>query len=156
MGVIFPISIPAAYALGPTNTALMISTIAATIAGSNAGDNCSPFSDTTILSAALSGISVMSHTKSQFPFAIIALLVALVVGYIPVGFQLYNQWVANALSMLILTGIVLGFGTYTGSFSKQQVFAAPEVNPILMVRLARFVRSKLCRRVRKREEYETI
>ena len=105
MGVIFPISIPAAYAVAPNDGSLMISTIAATMSGANAGDNCSPFSDTTILSALMAEIPNLQHTKSQFPYSLLALVMAALLGFLPVGFKAYNEWVANALQIFLIGAI---------------------------------------------------
>ncbi|MCH7619135.1 MAG: Na+/H+ antiporter NhaC family protein, partial [Candidatus Marinimicrobia bacterium] len=51
------------------------------------GDHCSPISDTTIMSSMASGSDHIDHVKTQMPYALLAAGVAIVVGYIPAGFN---------------------------------------------------------------------
>jgi Na+/H+ antiporter NhaC len=155
MGVIFPISVPTAYALDPNSTALMVTTIAATIGGSTAGDNCSPFSDTTILSATLSKIPNLQHTKTQLPYALMAILTAIVFGYLPVGFNLYNEWVANVIQIGFLGLVFFLFGTNTGSFHKGAYHEPKFTEPLFLIGF-RKIKALVQRRGGRREEYTTL
>lgn len=94
----------------------MVTTIAATISGANAGDHSSPFSDTTILSALMAGIPNLQHTKSQLPYVLIALGVSVVCGFLPCGFG-FNPWAANAISVAVLAAIVVLFGKHVGDYA---------------------------------------
>jgi Na+/H+ antiporter NhaC len=85
MGLLMPLVLPA---LGPLTmdtpddlARLAPSVIAAVFGGAVFGDHCSPFSDTTIVSAIACGISTPEHTLTQLPYALIAAGVALVLGY---------------------------------------------------------------------------
>jgi Na+/H+ antiporter NhaC len=64
--IMMPIGIPMAAAMGGD----IMLTIGAVISGGMFGDHCSPISDSTILSSTMSGTDLMSHTKTQLPYAI--------------------------------------------------------------------------------------
>ena len=51
---------------------------AAVMDGSVFGDQCSPISDTTVLSSMCTGCDLMDHVKSQIPQATVAALMATV------------------------------------------------------------------------------
>ncbi len=73
--IIFPIALPLALALSPDVNFLVL-TFAAILGGAVFGDQCSPISDTTILSAMATGSDLMSHVNTQFPLALIAAFLA--------------------------------------------------------------------------------
>jgi Na+/H+ antiporter NhaC len=79
--VVFPIAIPLAFAIStdPLYITLMFASI---IGGSVFGDQCSPISDTTILSAMVSGADLMDHVNTQLPLALIAASCAAVLYFI--------------------------------------------------------------------------
>lgn len=52
--------------------------IGAVFGGATLGDHCSPFSDTTIVSALASGCRTIDHVTSQLPFAAFAALASCV------------------------------------------------------------------------------
>ncbi len=79
MGLLMPLALPATVAaataagLHPDEIHAMIPmVIGAVFGGATLGDHCSPFSDTTIVSALASGCRTMDHVVSQLPFAGIA------------------------------------------------------------------------------------
>jgi len=67
--VVFPVAMPLAYALNPDPTYLQIC-FGAVLGGSVFGDQCSPISDTTILSAMFTGCDLMDHVRTQMPLAL--------------------------------------------------------------------------------------
>ncbi len=67
--VLFPIAMPLAYALHPDPAYISIC-FGAVMGGSVFGDQCSPISDTTILSALACGADVMDHVTTQLPLAL--------------------------------------------------------------------------------------
>jgi len=73
--VVFPIAMPLAWAVTPDLFFLQLC-FAAVIGGSVFGDQCSPISDTTILSSLATGCDLMDHVRTQFPLAISAGLLA--------------------------------------------------------------------------------
>jgi Na+/H+ antiporter NhaC len=79
MGLLMPLALPAILAaaaaagMSPEETrALAAMAIGAVFGGATLGDHCSPFSDTTIVSALASGCKTTDHVTSQLPFAGIA------------------------------------------------------------------------------------
>ena len=75
--VVFPVAIPLAWAVVPDIFFLQLC-CAAVIGGSVMGDQCSPISDTTILSSLATGCDLMDHVTTQFPLAIAAGLMAMI------------------------------------------------------------------------------
>ena len=69
--VIFPIALPLAYAISPDPTYVLLA-FGAMMGGSVFGDQCSPISDTTILSALACGSDLMDHVFTQLPIALFA------------------------------------------------------------------------------------
>lgn len=79
MGLLMPLALPAAVSAAVASglpvdevrdLAMMI--IGAVFGGATLGDHCSPFSDTTIVSALASGCRTTDHVVSQLPFAAMA------------------------------------------------------------------------------------
>ena len=67
---------------------LVVAAIGAVFSGAVFGDHCSPFSDTTIVASIASEVEPLDHVRTQLPFAMIAGFMALVVGFLPLGFGL--------------------------------------------------------------------
>ena len=74
--VVFPIALPLAFTLStdPTYVSLCF---AAIMGGAVFGDQCSPISDTTILSSLACGADLMDHVVSQLPIALTAAGIAI-------------------------------------------------------------------------------
>ncbi|GAB2712073.1 Na+/H+ antiporter NhaC family protein [Nocardia thraciensis] len=69
--VVFPLAMPLAYAVDPNPIYLHLC-FGAVVGGAVFGDQVSPISDTTILSALACGGDVMDHVKTQIPLALAA------------------------------------------------------------------------------------
>ncbi len=69
--VVFPIAMPLAYALNPDPYFIKVC-FGAVLGGAVFGDQCSPISDTTILSSMFTGCDLMDHVRSQMPLALAA------------------------------------------------------------------------------------
>ncbi len=69
--VVFPIAIPLAWAVLPDEFFLTLC-FGAVIGGAVFGDQCSPISDTSILSSLASGCDLMDHVYTQLPLALSA------------------------------------------------------------------------------------
>jgi len=67
--VVFPVAMPLAYALNSDPLYLHLC-FGAVLGGAVFGDQCSPISDTTILSSMFTGCDLMDHVKSQIPLAL--------------------------------------------------------------------------------------
>jgi tetracycline resistance efflux pump len=93
MGVLMPLAIPVIFSLTEgvadlERDRLVVAAIGAVFSGAVFGDHCSPFSDTTIVASIASGVEPLDHVRTQLPFAMIAGLMTLVVGFLPLGFGL--------------------------------------------------------------------
>ena len=73
--VIFPVAMPLAWAIQPDPTFLALS-FGAVLGGSVFGDQCSPISDTTVLSSLATGCDLMDHVLTQIPLAASAAAIA--------------------------------------------------------------------------------
>jgi len=69
--VVFPIALPLAYAISPDPMFLTL-VFGAILGGAVFGDQCSPISDTTILSSLACGCDLMDHVFTQLPMALTA------------------------------------------------------------------------------------
>ncbi|MGJ8637809.1 MAG: Na+/H+ antiporter NhaC family protein [Opitutaceae bacterium] len=91
MGVLMPLAIPVILtltdgALDAERDRFVAAAIGAVFSGAVFGDHCSPFSDTTIVASIAAGVEPLDHVRTQLPFAIIAASVALLVGFVPLGY----------------------------------------------------------------------
>ena len=89
--VAFPLAMPLAWAVATTSDLthpMLFMTIcfAAVMDGSVFGDQCSPISDTTVLSAMCTGCDLMDHVKTQIPQASLAAFIAAVLWTVLVVF----------------------------------------------------------------------
>ena len=103
MAILIPTAIPVAYSLD--NGSYGITTIiclGAVLDGAIFGDHCSPISDTTILSAIVSGCAPMPHVRTQLPYALTVASIALVCGYLPAALG-----VSSAIGIAVGTGIIV-------------------------------------------------
>ncbi len=69
--VVFPLAMPLAYAINPDPFYVSLA-FGAVLGGAVFGDQCSPISDTTILSSLACGCDVMEHVLTQLPLALAA------------------------------------------------------------------------------------
>jgi Na+/H+ antiporter NhaC len=69
--VVFPIAMPVAWAIH-ADPAFLSVCFGAVLGGSVFGDQCSPISDTTILSSMFTGCDLMDHVTTQLPLALLA------------------------------------------------------------------------------------
>lgn len=73
--VVFPIALPLAFAISSDPVYITL-TFGAIMGGSVFGDQCSPISDTTILSSLACGADLMDHVFTQLPLAMAAATIA--------------------------------------------------------------------------------
>lgn len=69
--VVFPIALPLAYAISPEPMYVTLA-FGAIMGGAVFGDQCSPISDTTVLSSLACGSDLMDHVVTQLPIAMTA------------------------------------------------------------------------------------
>jgi Na+/H+ antiporter NhaC len=114
MSILLPLVVWLSFNLGESveigGYALMIISIGAVLEGAIFGDHCSPISDTTIMSSISSASDHIDHVRTQAPYALVAMVVALVVGYFPCTFLGLNPFLAMALGVATLVAIVFIYG----------------------------------------------
>ncbi len=85
MGILIPLVVPLALTMGAGAPHILLGSTAAVLAGACLGDHASPISDTTVLSALGSGVDVVTHVRTQLPYALATGAVAIVFGTLPTG-----------------------------------------------------------------------
>lgn len=120
MGLMMPLALPATLeaatsaGLSPTEIAnLAPMVIGAVFGGAVLGDHCSPFSDTTVVSAIASGCEPTAHVHSQLPYAGItagfsAIAYALMAGGVKSG-------ISTAAAALLMCAAVIVLARKNGS-----------------------------------------
>lgn len=113
MSIILPNTVFLSWVIGEASSigphAMTIASIGAVLEGSIFGDHCSPISDTTILSSTASGADHVDHVRTQIPYAMVTMAVALLAGYLPAAAGL-SPSISLGIGVLVLTAIVTGFG----------------------------------------------
>lgn len=73
MAILTPIAVPIALGLtdSPDDMTMVQIAIGATFSGAVFGDNCSPISDTTVMSSIFGGADHIAHVRTQIPYAIV-------------------------------------------------------------------------------------
>ena len=113
MPLVFPLGVelPAAAGLAPgLAEGIQLAAVSAVLAGAVFGDHCSPISDTTILSSLATGADHVDHVRTQLPYALAVAAVAIVVGYLPVGWGL-SPWISLLAGVLALVVVVWRVGS---------------------------------------------
>lgn len=83
--VVFPVAVPLIWAIMP-DTFFLTVCFGAVVGGAVFGDQCSPISDTTILSSLATGCDLMDHVYTQAPLAILAACIGAVLSTLLVIF----------------------------------------------------------------------
>jgi Na+/H+ antiporter NhaC len=116
MGILLPIVIPLAVALGGTvdpaaGTAyvILLGSIASVLAGAIFGDHCSPISDTTVMSSMASACDHVDHVRTQLPYALAVGVVGILIGNIPTAYG-FPVWVSLLLGAAILFALLRFYG----------------------------------------------
>ncbi len=105
MGTLIPLVLPLALQLDPTGGPIVLASMAAVLDGAVLGDHISPISDTTILSSLGAGIDLMTHVRTQLPYALTVGGVAVAVCVLPAGFGV-SPWLLVPLGMTVCVGVV--------------------------------------------------
>lgn len=117
MAILVPLVVGLAFGLGETTEVgglvLMYMSIGAVLEGAIFGDHCSPISDTTVLSSISCASDHIDHVRTQAPYAIVAMIVAMAVGYLPCAMLGLSPWIAIAIGSVLIVGIVYRFGKLT-------------------------------------------
>ena len=106
MGALIPLVIPLAAQLdGGVLGPVLLASAAAVLDGSVLGDHASPISDTTVLSSLGSGCDVVTHVRTQLPYALTVGGLALLCGTIPAGLGA-PVWVSLPVGALACISVV--------------------------------------------------
>lgn len=119
MSILFPMVVPVAAHMGglvhghphPIAPDVVVASIAAILSGSIFGDHCSPISDTTVFAAITSSCDLMSHVKTQLPYAITIALVSLVCSLFTGLFGLHLSPLFILVGSVVCCLIIRFFGT---------------------------------------------
>lgn len=103
--ILIPIVAPVAHTLAPE---LLTVCLSATLAGSVFGDNCSPISDTTILSSAGAECNHIDHVTTQLPYAL-TVAACCFIGYIVAGISGSNTILTLLVSVSCLITFIFTF-----------------------------------------------
>jgi Na+/H+ antiporter NhaC len=114
MAILLPNTVILAYTMGADFSrgplALTVLSIGAVLEGSIFGDHCSPVSDTTILSSVASASDHIDHVRTQMPYAITAMLVAIGIGYLPAA----ALGISPVISLVVGAAVIVGFLVVAG------------------------------------------
>ena len=106
MSILLPLVVGLAYQLGLESeigaAGLVVVSIGAVLEGAIFGDHCSPISDTTVLSSTACASDHVDHVRTQMPYALLAMTVAVVFGYLPVTYLGASPWVCLPIGALAL------------------------------------------------------
>ncbi|OGQ93399.1 MAG: hypothetical protein A2284_08480 [Deltaproteobacteria bacterium RIFOXYA12_FULL_61_11] len=107
MALLLPTLGPLAWHQG--GMPMIILTMAAVLDGAIFGDHCSPVSDTTILSSIASSCDHLDHVRTQMPYALSCMGLALLTGYLPMALGV-PLWLCHVLGLAGMVGLLLLFG----------------------------------------------
>ncbi len=107
MGLLLPTVAPLAYTLG--SPAIFFMSLGSVLDGAIFGDHCSPISDTTVLSSISSSCDLSDHVRTQMPYAILCMIVAMMCGYLPAAFG-FSPFYLYGLGGLVLAGALFLIG----------------------------------------------
>jgi len=97
MSILFPLILVPTYFSSGGNELIFYSTVAGVLSGSVAGDHMSPISDTTVLSALACDVTLVAHVTTQAPYVLVMVLISIVFGTIPIGYDAWPNMVGIAL-----------------------------------------------------------
>lgn len=115
MAILLPITIPIIHSsaidqgLEPFGICTLLA-FGAVLEGAIFGDHCSPISDTTVLSSVSAGSDHIDHVRTQIPYALTTMTIAMAVGYVPVALGIYPGWVALGLGAIACVAAVRFLG----------------------------------------------
>ena len=125
MAILYPLILPASWLIGAENGLdvtqnyqIFFNVVSTVLAGSVLGDHCSPISDTTILSSLASSCNHIEHVRTQLPYALVVGVVSILIGTIPAAYGI-SSWILFPVGIVILYGIVIFAGKYTGDQLRQ-------------------------------------
>jgi hypothetical protein len=109
MSILFPLLLVPTYEASNGDPLIFYSTVAGVLSGSVAGDHMSPISDTTVLSSLATECGLMNHVGTQAPYVMAAVLLSVIVGTIPIGYDAWPNIVGLLLGLVVIVVFVYFF-----------------------------------------------
>ena len=112
MGILIPIILPLAHAMGAYeegNRILFWLATAAVLDGAIFGDHCSPISDTTVLSSISTGCDHIDHVTTQIVYALTTMAMASLSGYVGVALGM-PVWLYFILAPVLIAVLLFSIG----------------------------------------------
>ncbi len=110
MTILLPLVVGLAFRLGEGaeigGHMMMVISIGAVLEGAIFGDHCSPISDTTVMSSIASASDHIDHVRTQTPYALVTMIVAMICGYLPAAIWGISPWISLLGGMGMLTLIM--------------------------------------------------
>lgn len=119
MTILLPLVVGLAYTMGESldgfgGHAMVVVSIGAVLEGAIWGDHCSPISDTTVMSSIASASDHVDHVRTQMPYAVTTMSVAMLCGYLPAVILGLSPWISLLLGMAALTAFLYWKGEKAG------------------------------------------
>ena len=108
MTILFPLVLRPTYIASNGNELIFYSVTAGILSGSVAGDHVSPISDTTVLSALACDCKLLNHVATQTPYVIVTIILCILVGTIPIGYEAWPNIIGILLGCVVLVAFVYG------------------------------------------------
>jgi Na+/H+ antiporter NhaC len=109
MAILFPVVVPLAVAMGAgvgfaggDDYSILLGAISSIMAGAVFGDHASPISDTTVISSMASACDHIDHVRTQLPYALLAAVVAMLVGDIPTAIWGINPAISIGVGLVLI------------------------------------------------------
>jgi Na+/H+ antiporter NhaC len=102
MAILTPLAVPLALVSAAEDVGILAASVAAILGGSVFGDHCSPISDTTILSSMASGCDHVDHVRTQLPYALLAAVISVFVGYLSYAATGVPAWTLLVVGISII------------------------------------------------------
>ena len=108
MGILMPALIPLAWMISG-DMGLTLLCMGAILDGAIFGDHCSPISDTTVMSSLATHCDHLAHVRTQAPYAVVVMAIAVGVGYalLPQGWPLWGVFVLG-IGLILAVFVVIG------------------------------------------------
>ena len=114
MTILLPLVVGLAFEAGPNTPVgaevLVVIAIGSVLEGAIFGDHCSPIADSTVMSSMATRCDHVDHVRTQMPYALLAMAVALVCGYFPAVFLGLSPFLCLAAGAAALAGLLLLWG----------------------------------------------
>ena len=114
MTILLPIVVGLAFGLGEQASigghGLMVISIGAVLEGAIFGDHCSPISDTTVMSSIASASDHIDHVRTQAPYALLTMLIAMAAGYLPCTLLGWHPAIALGLGTVLMVLVLFRLG----------------------------------------------